>query len=147
MENRNNIRYIDNPENGTTVAIMGEEMMLDFDAVDIIEKLIENNSRYLALDRTPWSKTYEELTMKSVYKGVSKCNMVEDTYDKELGRKYAFKKCKEKYEASKDKRLIRFLVDLWRLTEAVEEYLVKRGILEYCDEPECPGDCELCETK
>ena len=144
---RENIRYIDNPDTGVKVAILeDDESPVADDALDIINKLIRNNSHYLPLI-DPWDRNSDELIMKSVYKGVSKCNMSEDTYDKELGRKYAYRKCKEKYEAAKNKRLIKFLIDLWKLTEAVEEYLIKRGILGYCDETECCGNCEMCEKE
>lgn len=147
MENsRENIRYIDNPDNGVTVAIMGETgKMPKLDAIRTLENLVENNSRFLEL-RGLFDPSMDRLLMKNTYKGVSKCNMTEDTYDREEGRRYARRRCQEKYDNAKNKRLIEFLIDLWKLTEAIENYLITHGILEYCDAEECCGDCDVCEN-
>ena len=122
-----NIRYIDDPDTGVTVAIVGEKYgSTTFDALDIIEKLVTNNSRYLTVDFNFTNNRTDELLMKQTYKGVAKCHPDYDVYNEEIGRDLARDKCIAKYENARDKRLVTFLKDLWRLTEATEQYLVGR---------------------
>ena len=143
MKMKRTVRCMDYPENGVTVAMLGSgENSVWYDAMDIMERLLSENSKYLHLSHD--EKRYEDLRIKHYYKGISKCNTFYDTYNKETCRAIAEEKCREKYETAVNKRLIKFLNDIYKLEAAVEQELIRRDAIDLCDI--CDGfDCDDCK--
>lgn len=144
MKNRE-VKFIDNPENGVTVAMLGSKKYpASEDAIVIIRNLLNENSRYLRLNEYD-QKKFEELLIQNTFKGVSKCCADYDTYNQDYGRELAEERCREKYDNAVAKRLIKFLNDIYTLEFAVEQYLLEEGILEYCEDCKCK-ECRSCES-
>ena len=143
MKMKRTVRCMDYPEHGVTVAMLGSnDNSVWYDAMDIMERLLSENSKYLSLSHD--ENRYKDLRIKHYYKATSKCNRLYDTYSKETGRAIAEEKCREKYETAVNKRLIKFLNDIYALEAAVEQELIRRDAVDLCDV--CDGyDCDDCK--
>lgn len=135
------VRFMDYPENGVTVALLGEkESSTHCDAYRLIEELLEESKTGLTF--LNWNG---DLGMKDYYKAISKCNKFYDAYNQEIGREVAEEKCREKYNTAINKRLIKFINSIYKLEAMLETELIARGAMDlcdFCDEESC--DCEDC---
>jgi tRNA U34 5-carboxymethylaminomethyl modifying enzyme MnmG/GidA len=120
-EDRKALNYLHVPNGGRVIATLEG---VHYNASYILEKLVENNSKYLSAKYvTP------EQELKKIYKSVAKVNSADgDVYDSVKGEEVAYEKVMKKYHTAMDKRLASILADVRGLAAAVEHYMTRHNI-------------------
>ena len=126
------LSYIEKPEDGITVALLGANgNPVSGDVLYLISRFTEKYSKYLNFD---WFGSHaSDLMLSEKFKGVARCDFRYDDYDAETGKAIAKKKCLDKYNSALDAGMIEFLKDILNLESEVVRWLYNRGAITFED--------------